>query len=63
MSEKNVSYGPGFGTLLCLAFIILKLCGVIAWSWFWVLSPVIIPCIFLVLLFGFILFCKWLTKI
>lgn len=24
---------------LLLAFIILKLCGVIAWKWIWVLSP------------------------
>ena len=32
---------PGFGTLLTIAFIILKLCGVITWSWFWVLSPLI----------------------
>lgn len=26
-----------------LAFVILKLCGVIAWKWIWVLSPVWIP--------------------
>lgn len=32
---------PGFGALLTIAFIILKLCGVITWSWFWVLSPLI----------------------
>jgi len=29
----------GFGGFLALLFIALKLCGVIAWSWFWVLSP------------------------
>ena len=32
---------PGFCALLTIAFIILKLCGVITWSWFWVLSPLI----------------------
>lgn len=32
-----------FITLLALAFIILKLCGVITWSWWWVLSPLWIP--------------------
>ena len=32
---------PGFGALLTIAFIILKLCGIITWSWFWVLSPLI----------------------
>ena len=33
----------GFLSCLTIAFIVLKLCGVIAWSWFWVLSPIIIP--------------------
>lgn len=33
----------GFAGLLAIAFIILKLCGVIAWSWIWVLSPIWIP--------------------
>ncbi len=25
--------------ILGVAFIVLKLCGVIAWSWWWVLAP------------------------
>jgi len=29
--------------LLTVAFIVLKLTGVIAWSWWWVLSPIWIP--------------------
>ena len=29
----------GFFGLLTIAFIVLKLCGVIAWSWLWVLAP------------------------
>jgi hypothetical protein len=28
---------------LLIAFIVLKLVGVIAWSWWWVLAPVWIP--------------------
>ena len=42
MEEKkttNVSIGGGFCGLLTIAFIVLKLCGVISWSWVWVLSP------------------------
>ncbi len=35
--------GIGFLGALTIAFIVLKLCGAIAWSWFWVLSPVAIP--------------------
>lgn len=31
--------GGGFAGLLTITFIVLKLCGVIAWSWLWVLSP------------------------
>ena len=30
-------------TALLIAFIVLKLCGVIAWSWWWVLSPIWLP--------------------
>lgn len=32
-----------FLSVLTLTFIVLKLCGVIAWSWWWVLSPLLIP--------------------
>lgn len=31
--------GVSFLGLLTLAFIVLKLTGVIAWSWWWVLAP------------------------
>lgn len=31
--------GIGFTGLLTIAFIVLKLCGVINWTWVWVLSP------------------------
>ncbi len=31
--------GIGFTGLLTIAFIVLKLCGVITWSWLLVLSP------------------------
>lgn len=32
----------GFAGALTLIFITLKLTGVIAWSWFWVLFPVLV---------------------
>lgn len=38
MSESS-SGGIGFAGLLTILFIGLKLGGVIAWSWWWVLSP------------------------
>ena len=33
------SGGIGFTGLLAIAFIVLKLIGVIEWSWLWVFSP------------------------
>jgi len=41
MSEsKNVSVnGISFGGALFLVFLVLKLCHVIDWSWWWVTAP------------------------
>lgn len=39
MNNKQTSGGIGFTSLLTIVFIVLKLCGVITWSWWWVLSP------------------------
>ena len=39
MNDKQTSSGIGFTGLLTIVFIILKLCGIITWSWWWVLSP------------------------
>lgn len=33
------SVGIGVTGLLGVAFVILKLCGVIKWSWWWVTAP------------------------
>jgi hypothetical protein len=35
----QITIGSGLPVLLAVLFIALKLCGVIAWSWVWVLSP------------------------
>lgn len=37
-------------SILGLIFIVLKLCGVITWSWFWVLSPFILVIILAIIL-------------
>lgn len=39
-SSSASSGGIGFTGLLTIAFIVLKLIGVISWSWLWVLSPI-----------------------
>lgn len=46
--------GIGFGSLLLLLFLGLKLGGVIDWSWWWVLSPLWIA-ITLVLFLAFLI--------
>jgi len=38
-SSSSARGGIGFTGLLTIAFIVLKLCGVINWSWVWVLAP------------------------
>lgn len=40
--------GVGFVGMLTIAFIVLKLCKVINWSWVWVLSPLWISTLFVV---------------
>lgn len=60
MSDKtkiSVQIGS-LPTLLTVAFVVLKLCNVITWSWWWILAPLWIPVVIvtLVLLFIFILY-------
>jgi hypothetical protein len=43
MANNNTSNGIGFGTVLFIVFLILKLTGTIDWSWWWVTSPLWIP--------------------
>jgi hypothetical protein len=39
MNNNGSSGGIGFVGLLQIVFIVLKLCKVIDWSWWWVLAP------------------------
>lgn len=38
-TTASSSSGIGFASLLTIVFIVLKLIGVIDWSWIWVLAP------------------------
>lgn len=50
-SKKTASSGGiGFVGVLQIVFIVLKLCGLITWSWLWVLSPLWISLVIGVLL-------------
>ena len=51
MNKTTAGAGTIFVILLQLAFIILKLCNVITWSWVLVLMPLIVlACIWTILL-------------
>lgn len=65
MSNKETSKsgnGIGFGTILFFIFLVLKLAGVIAWSWWWVTAPIWIPAAVLLLLAGGALFVTKVIK-
>lgn len=51
--------GVGFFGLLTLVFIVLKLTGVISWSWCWVLAPLWIPFLFGVIIIIVPLLVAW----
>ena len=50
MSKYKCSVNTEFFELLTIAFIVLKLCNVIEWSWIWVLSPIWIPCVVVIIM-------------
>ena len=50
----NVNIGSLFTILLAIAFIVLKLCHVIEWSWIWVLAPLWIPIVLVITIIIFI---------
>lgn len=50
MSKERISISFSGTSLLSVAFIVLKLCNVIDWSWWWVLAPIWIPIALIVVL-------------
>lgn len=53
-ASSNSSGGIGFAGLLTIVFITLKLCGVISWTWLWVLSPLWISIALMLTILGVI---------
>lgn len=49
-NKTTTNGGIGFVGLLTIAFIVLKLVGVITWSWVWVLSPLWISAVIYVVI-------------
>lgn len=55
--------GLGLGSVLAIVFTVLKLCGVINWSWWWVLLPVWGPFTLILLLLFIGVTCKVLADL
>lgn len=63
MRDKKTSSGLGLLDVLAVIFIVLKLLGVITWSWVWVLSPIWIQLVIVAIVFIVILVKDhWLLK-
>lgn len=58
MANNNTSTsngGIGFSGVLTILFIGLKLTGYIAWSWWWVLSPLWLQAVYILVVFMLLL--------
>ena len=61
--NKSSSGGLGLCGVLTIVFVVLKLVGVINWSWIWVLSPIWIDIVLVVLIIvGVRLYCSHKEK-
>lgn len=61
--DNNTSYGGiGLTGLLTVLFVALKLTGVIAWKWIWVVSPIWISLVGGIAILVFVAFFGWLIN-
>jgi len=50
MDKNKTSGGVGVLGILLIVFVVLKLCKLIDWSWWWVLSPLWLPFVIVILI-------------
>ena len=62
-NNNGASGGLGLGTVLFLIFLVLKLVGVIDWSWWWVTAPLWGSLVLYVLIIGLTFFCLWVQDL
>ena len=62
MADNSSSGGVGFVGLLTVLFIGLKLTGYIAWSWWWVLSPIWISILLAIFFLSIVGICAVLAR-
>ena len=62
-SSVSSSSGTSILGLLGVVFVVLKLCGVTNWSWWWVTAPFWMPFVVfvaIIVILGVATFCVWL---
>lgn len=62
MQNSNSQNGVGFTGLLTIVFVVLKLCKVITWSWWWVVSPLWISALLVILVLFIVLIFSVITS-
>ena len=62
MGTEAQSGGIGFCGILTIVFIVLKLTGNIAWSWWWVLSPIWISILLTIGILGIVVVATLVSK-
>ena len=55
MNNKTKQGGLGIVSVLTIIFVVLKLLGVIKWSWIWVLSSIWVSAVIVLAVFSVIL--------
>lgn len=61
-NSKKKKSSLGIVSILTIIFVILKLCGVIDWSWLWVLCPIWITLLITAIAFAVILIAGRIKK-
>lgn len=61
MGSSN-SGGISFAGLLTIVFIVLKLTNYITWSWFWVLSPILITASVILLIISIVVVIAYIEE-
>jgi len=59
---KNVKVSYSITMPLFLIFLVLKLTGIINWSWLWVTSPLWLPMLFVIAVLVFVVLIAYLAK-
>ena len=62
MKNNTTNTSIGFSGLLTICFIVLKLCGIINWSWLWVLSPTWIEIVIVLIILAVLIIANAIKK-